>query len=65
MNISGHINYKNLDKKYLETEYYIYSIEIITEKFAYECLECNSLYYSKKIIKNPKIILDEGPYHGY
>lgn len=57
----GHLSSKNLAKKFLETEYYIDSIEIITEKYTYECPECNALYYSKKIIKNPKSILDKGP----
>ena len=59
--IYGHISYKNLSKKYLETEYYIDSIDLITEKFTYECPECNALFYPKQILKNPKIILDEGP----
>ena len=50
----GHISYKNLAKKYLETEYYIDSIEILTEKYAYKCPECNSIYYSRNIKKIQK-----------
>lgn len=59
----GHISFKNLAKKFLETEYYLNGIEIITEEYSKQCAECYSKFFSKKLIKSPKIILDGGPHY--
>lgn len=56
----GHISSRNLAKKLKDTDFYI-DIEIITEQFTREYAECFAKYYSRKIIKNPKIIIDQGP----
>ena len=61
----GHINYKNLSKKFLDGEFYLDSIDIITEAYTKDCPECYAKFYSKKILNNPKVILEEGPLNRY
>ena len=36
----GHISYKTLSKKFLESDYYLDGIEIITEAYSKECPQC-------------------------
>lgn len=57
---NGHILYKSLAKKFLDSEYYLDGIELITEEYTKQCSECFVKFYSKKIMKSNKIILDEG-----
>ena len=62
-NINGHISYRTLSKKFLEDEYFIDNIELITKEYATQCPECYAKFFSRKIIKSPKIIYDEGPHY--
>ena len=59
-NINGHISSRTLAKKFYEDEFYIDNIELITKEYTNQCPECYSKYYSRKLIKQPKIIFDEG-----
>ena len=61
--INGHISYRTLGKKFLEDEYFIDNIELITKEYANQCPECYAKFFSRKIIKSPKIIYDEGPHY--
>ena len=58
-----HISFKTLAKKISDSDFYFNGIEIITEEFCKQCPICFSKYFSKKLIKYPKIILDEGPHY--
>ena len=58
-----HISFKTLAKKISDSDFYFNGIEIITEEFCKQCPICFSKYFSKKLIKQPKIILDEGPHY--
>ena len=60
---NGHISYRTLAKKFLEGEYYIDNIEIVCKEYTTKCPECYSKYFSRKLIKVPKIIYDEGPHY--
>ena len=61
--VNGHIAYRTLAKKFLEDEFFIDNIEIITKEYTSQCPECYKNFYSRKLIKSPKIILDKGPYY--
>ena len=60
---NGHIASRTLAKKFLDDEYYIDNIEVITKEYCSQCPECYSKFYSRKFIKTPKIIHDEGPHY--
>ena len=60
---NGHIAYRTLAKKFLEDEFFIDNIEIITREYTSQCPECYKNFYSRKLIKSPKIIYDEGPHY--
>ena len=61
--IHGHITYKTLAKKFLEDEFFIDNIEIITKEYTSQCPECYKNFYSRKLITSPKIIFDEGTHY--
>ena len=60
---NGHIAYRTLAKKFLEDEFFIDNIEIITREYTSQCPECYKNFYSRKLIKSPKIIYDEGSHY--
>ena len=60
---NGHISSRTLAKKFIEDEFYIDNIELITKEYTNQCPECYSKYYSRKLVKQPKIIFDEGPHY--
>ena len=60
---NGHISFRTLSKKFLEEEFYIDSIDTITKEYTNQCPECYAKFYSKKLVKKPKMIYDEGPHY--
>ena len=62
-NSNGYISYKNLSKKFLNDEYFIDNIDIVTKEYNKLCPECYSKFYRKHLIKSPKMIYDEGPHY--
>ena len=58
----GHTTYKNLANKIKNSEYYFDGIELISEKYLKDCPECYGKFFPRKIIKIPKIIIDERPH---
>lgn len=59
----GHISANNVANKIKKQEVYFDGIEFLAESYSKDCPECYSKYYSKKILKQQKIILDEGPHY--
>ena len=60
---NGHVAYRTLAKKFTEDEFFLDNIEIITKEYTNQCPECYAKFYSRKLIKLPKIIYDEGPHY--
>ena len=60
---NGHISSKSLARKFMEEDNYLDGIELITEEFSKQCPECYAKFFSKKLNKSPKIIVDEGPHY--
>ena len=62
-NANGHISYRTLAKKFLEEDYFVDNIELVTKEYSTQCPECYAKFFSRKIIKSSKIIFDEGPHY--
>ena len=62
-NENGHISAKTLARKFMDGNNYLDGIELITEEFSKQCAECYTKFFSKKLVKSPKIIVDEGPHY--
>ena len=50
-------------KNFQKEEFYIDSIDTITKEYTNQCPECYAKFYSKKLVKKPKMIYDEGPHY--
>ena len=49
--VKGHISFKNIAKKFLDSNFFLDNIDVITEHFSKERLECFSKFHSKKLAK--------------
>ena len=47
----------------MNDEYFIDGLEIIAKEYTKLCPECYNKIFSKKLLKSPKMIHDEGPHY--
>ena len=64
-NIIGHGQKEKFKLLLKNNNFYMEGIDLLIEHFTNNCPICCTYYQSLKLVKNPRIITDEGPHYRY